>query len=58
MNIELKKGAGIPNLFPYKEELMNQLERKEHMDKERQEQLKALKQADAHLPKGNLEFYA
>lgn len=34
MNIELKKGMGIPNLYPYKEELMNALERKENMDKD------------------------
>jgi hypothetical protein len=28
---KLKKGSGIPNIFPYKEELMNQMERKENM---------------------------
>ena len=29
MYIEMKKDPGIPNIFPYKEEMMNALERKE-----------------------------
>lgn len=33
----MKKDPGIPNIFPYKEEMMNALERKEHLDKERKE---------------------
>lgn len=28
---------GIPNMYPYKEELMNALERKENMDKDMKE---------------------
>lgn len=52
------KGSGIPNIFPYKEELMNQLERKENMDKEKKDQLKALAQANSQLKTGNLENYA
>lgn len=54
----MKKGGGIPNIFPYKEELMNSIERKENMDKETKEHMKALAQANNHLPKGNLEHYA
>lgn len=37
----MKKG-GIPNIFPYKEELLNHLERKANMDKEQSDHLKAL----------------
>ena len=33
----MKKGAGIPNLYPYKEQLLNSLERKENMDKEKKD---------------------
>jgi GNL3L/Grn1 putative GTPase len=58
MHIELKKGAGIPNIFPYKEQLMNSLERKENLDKERKEQIKAMQQANQQMPKGTLEHYA
>ena len=43
----MKKGGGIPNIFPYKEQLMNTLERKENIDKEKKEQLKALASANA-----------
>ena len=53
-----KKNNGIPNIFPYKEELMNQLERKENLDKETKERLKALAQANNQMPKGTLENYA
>ena len=38
----MKKGLGIPNIYPYKEELMNALERKENMDKDKRDQIKAL----------------
>ena len=27
----MKKGSGIPNIFPFKEQLMNSIERKEQM---------------------------
>lgn len=37
---------------------MNSLERKENMDKEKREQLKAMAQANAQMPKGTLENYA
>lgn len=39
---KMKKGSGIPNIFPYKEQLMNNLERKENIDKEKKEQMKQL----------------
>ncbi len=35
--IEMKKGSGIPNIFPFKEQLMNSIERKENIEKERKE---------------------
>jgi hypothetical protein len=38
----LKKGAGIPNIFPYKEQMMNSLERKEKMDQEMKDHLKSI----------------
>jgi hypothetical protein len=38
----MKKGSGIPNIFPFKEQLMNNLERKENIDKEKKEQMKQL----------------
>lgn len=38
--------------------MMNAMERKQNMDKEKQEQLKSLQQANAQLPKGSLEHYA
>jgi len=49
---------GIPNIYPYKEELLNQLERKENMDKELKEQLMARVQANSQMPKGTMEHYA
>ena len=33
----MKKGLPIPNLYPYKEEMMNALERKERYDEEQKE---------------------
>ena len=42
----MKKDPGIPNIYPYKEEMMDSLERKEHIDKEKKEQLKALSKAN------------
>lgn len=57
-NVEAKKGNGIPNIFPYKEQLLNQMERKENMDKELMEQLRARTQANAQMPKGTMEHYA
>lgn len=37
---------------------MNQLERKENMDKEKKEQLKTLAMANSSIPQGTLEHYA
>jgi hypothetical protein len=42
----MKKGAGIPNIYPYKEELLNALERKENIDKERKQLMKSMQQAN------------
>ena len=55
---QLKKNPGLPNLFPYKEEMMDALERKQNMDKEMAEQLKILRDARKTLPRGTLENYA
>lgn len=55
---KLKKSGGIPNIYPYKEELLNQIERKENMDREMKEQLKAMAHANSQMPKGSLEHYA
>ena len=54
----LKKSPGLPNLFPYKEEMMDQLERKQNMDKASMEQLKELRKAKKTIPQGTLENYA
>jgi len=53
-----KNNMGVPNIFPYKEQLLNSIERKENIDKERREQLKTMAQANAQMPKGSLENYA
>ena len=55
---KMKKQMGIPNIFPFKEELLNSIERKENMEKERKEHLKMVSQANAQMPKGTLENYA
>lgn len=55
---KMKKGNGIPNIFPYKEQMMNQMERKENMDKEMKDNMKTMANANSHLPKGSLENYA
>jgi hypothetical protein len=39
----MKKGSGIPNIFPFKEQLMNSIERKENIEKERKEQMKLMR---------------
>lgn len=56
--IEMKKGSGIPNIFPFKEQLMNSIERKENIEKERKEQMKLMQQANQQMPSGSLEHYA
>ena len=37
---------------------MDQIERKQNMDKEMQETIKALRQAKKHLPEGDMQNYA
>ena len=54
----LKKMPGLPNLFPHKEAMMDQLERKQNMDKEMLDQIKSLRNAKKTLPTGTLENYA
>jgi hypothetical protein len=54
----MKKGSGIPNIFPFKEQLMNSIERKENIEKERKEQMKLMQQANQQMPTGSLEHYA
>ena len=39
----LKKDLGIPNLYPYKEQLINALERKERLSEDEKQRLKELK---------------
>lgn len=51
---KLKKSPGLPNLYPFKEEMMDQLERKQNMDKEKEEMLKILRDAKKTLPSGSL----
>ena len=55
---QIKKSPGIPNLFPYKEEMLEAIERKQNLDKELAEQMKSLKSAKKTLPGGTLENYA
>ena len=50
----IKKTSGIPNLYPYKEEMLDAMERRESMA----EQAKALRKAQRTLPGGTLENYA
>ena len=53
-----KIAPGIPNLFPFKEQMLDQMERKMNMDKEMEQQLKELRNASRTLPSGSLENYA
>ena len=53
----MKKQPGVPNLFPYKEEMLESLERKQAMDKEMAASLKGLRDAKKMLPTGTLENY-
>ncbi len=54
----ISKGVGIPNLYPYKNEMLDQLERKEKLDDEYRLHLLALKKAQKTLPHGTMESYA
>jgi nuclear GTP-binding protein len=45
-----KLAPGIPNLFPFKEQMLDQMERKMNLDKEMEEQLKELRNANRTLP--------
>ena len=42
---KLKKNPGIPNLAPFKEEMLDTLERKEKLTEELQNQLRQMKAA-------------
>ena len=53
-----KVTPGIPNLFPFKEQMLDQMERKMNMDREMEAQLKDLRNATRTLPSGSLENYA
>ncbi len=57
MKPKYKKDLGVPNLFPYKEELLNQLERKERLDEEQKAHLKSLQDANRTLPKGTMAHF-
>ena len=53
--IELKKDAGVPNIYPYKEEMMNALERKENLDKAKKQKIKELGEGQSNM--ANMETY-
>ena len=40
-----KQSSGIPNLYPFKEQMLDAMERKQNMAKEMEEQLKNLRNA-------------
>jgi len=50
----MKKGLGVPNIYPYKEELMNTLERKEKLE---EEQKQKMKEKMKEKKGGNMENY-
>ena len=54
----ISKGVGIPNLYPFKNEMLDQLERKEKLDEDYRLHLQALKKAQKTLPQGTMESYA
>ena len=45
---------GIPNLFPFKEQMLDQMERKMTLDKEMAAHVKEMRNADRTLPTGSL----
>ena len=49
---------GIPNLFPFKEQMLDQMERKLNLDKEMEAHLKEMRNAQRTLPSGDLKNYA
>ncbi|CDW80860.1 gtp-binding protein- [Stylonychia lemnae] len=51
-----KKEVVIPNSYPYKEELMNEAEKKMQEEKDIKAHQKALEKANAQLPKGETHF--
>lgn len=55
---QMKKGPGVPNLFPHKEEMLESLERKQHFDAETAKNIRELRLAQKKLPGGTLENYA
>jgi seryl-tRNA synthetase len=54
----MKIAPGIPNLAPFKEEMLDAMERKMNMDKEMEQHIKELRNASRTLPQGTLENYA
>lgn len=58
MKRKVKKDVGLPNLFPYKEDVINQLERKSMLDKEQLDLLRSAKQAEKMIPGGTMVSYA
>lgn len=54
----ISKGMGIPNLYPYKNEMLDQLERKEKLDSEYRDHINSLRKAQKTLPQGTMESYA
>ena len=54
----MKKIQGLPNLYPYKQDLLDSIERKEAIDQEMKDHVKALRNAQKNLPGGTLENYA
>lgn len=49
---ESKKGIVIPNSYPYKEQLLNEAERKLQEEQEVIKQMKALQKAEKQMPGG------
>jgi nuclear GTP-binding protein len=58
MRTNKRKGLKIPNIFPFKEEMLNDIERKENMDKQKKENIKMLSKANSMMAGGTLENYA
>ena len=52
------KVQGIPNLYPFKEQMLDAMERKQNLDEEMQKHVKELRSAQKSLPSGTLENYA
>jgi nuclear GTP-binding protein len=53
-----KKVPGIPNLYPFKSDMLDAIERKEALDVEIRENAKSLRHASKALPGGTITSYA